>query len=216
MITGEHVVYQSGHPARKSLCTRLSFLARASTEFPTRCKPWDSRKFYLQPALDSRSPSKECSQWWTLKNNASLKWANPCGLLGSRKTLTVLPSTNRRHHRDGQNGKRFALRQLYLGSPMNSTLWTTLFAVLMAGVIVVMLTILVGFVTDTAIGARRDRRPWLARFRLFCLAMQRNQTSTRFRRPAPANGPGAGCLKQTSCTCSEKTLGRQVTARGHF
>ena len=102
---------------------------------------------------------------------------------------------------------------------MSSTLWSMLFAVLMAGAIVVMLTILVGLVTDSTTGTGRDSRAWLARFRRFCLAMQRNQTSTSFGRAAPANGPGgggAGRQKQTQCTCSEKTLGRQVTVRGHF
>lgn len=102
---------------------------------------------------------------------------------------------------------------------MNSTLWTTLYAVLMAGAVVVMLTILVGLVTDSATGTGRDSRAWLARLRPFCLAMRRNQTSTSFGRAAPANGPGGGGdgrQKQTQCTCSEKTLGRQVTVRGHF
>jgi hypothetical protein len=97
---------------------------------------------------------------------------------------------------------------------MNSTLWTTLFAVLMAGAIVVMLTILVGLVTDSATGIGRDSRAWLARFRPFCLATQRNQTGTSFGRAAPANGPGGGGVgrqEQTQRTCSEKTLGRQVT-----
>src|SRR5581483_3064209 len=97
---------------------------------------------------------------------------------------------------------------------MNSTLWTTLFAVLMAGAVVVMLTILVGLVTDSATGIGRDSRAWLARFRRFCLAMERTQTSASFSRAAPANGPGgggAGRQKQTQRTCSEKTLGRQLT-----
>ena len=97
---------------------------------------------------------------------------------------------------------------------MSSTLWTTLFAVLMAGSVVVMLTILVGLVTDSATGTGRDSRAWRARFRPFCLVMQRNKTSTSFGRAAPANGPGgngAGRQKQTQCPCSEKTLGRQVT-----
>lgn len=49
---------------------------------------------------------------------------------------------------------------------MNSTLWTTLFAVLMAGV---MLTILVGLATDSATWTGRDRRAWLARFQPFLL-----------------------------------------------
>jgi len=53
---------------------------------------------------------------------------------------------------------------------MNLTLWTTLFAVLMAGAIVVMLTILVGLVTDSATGAGRDSRAWLARFRPFLIS----------------------------------------------
>jgi hypothetical protein len=99
---------------------------------------------------------------------------------------------------------------------MNSTMWTTLFAVLMAGAIVVMLTILVGLVTDGPTWIGRDGKAWLARFRPFCLAMQRNQASTSLSRAASANGPSAGLLEQTSCTCSEKTLGRQVTGRGHF
>lgn len=97
---------------------------------------------------------------------------------------------------------------------MSSTLWSTLFAVLMAGAIVVMLTILVGLVTDSSAGTGRDSRAWLARFRPLCLATQRSQTSTSISRAAPANSPGgggAGCQKQTQCTCSEKTLGRQVT-----
>lgn len=102
---------------------------------------------------------------------------------------------------------------------MNSTLWTTLFAVLMVGAIGVMLTILVGLATDGATGARRDGRARLARFRPFCLAMQRNETSTSFSQATPANGPrggGVSGLNQVSCTCSEKTLDRQVTVRGHF
>jgi hypothetical protein len=99
---------------------------------------------------------------------------------------------------------------------MNSTMWTTLFAVLMAGAIVVMLTILVGLVTDSATGTGRDRWAWLARFRAFCFAMQRNQASTSFSRALPANGPGAGRQEQTSCMCSEKTLSRQLPGRGHF
>lgn len=102
---------------------------------------------------------------------------------------------------------------------MNSILWTTLFAVLMAGAIGAMLTILVGLATDGATGAGRDRRAWLARFRPFCLAMQRNQTSTSFSQADATNGPGGGGanrLSQVSCTCSEKTLDRRVTVRGHF
>lgn len=101
---------------------------------------------------------------------------------------------------------------------MNSTLWTTLLAVLMVGAIGVMLTILVGLATDAATGAGRDGRAWLARFRPFCLAMQRNQTSTSISQAALANGPrggGASRLNELSCTCSEKTLDRQVTVRGH-
>ena len=56
---------------------------------------------------------------------------------------------------------------------MNSTLWTTLFAVLMAGAILVMLAILAGLVAD---GTRRtrDRSAWLPGLRPPCLAMQRN------------------------------------------
>lgn len=77
---------------------------------------------------------------------------------------------------------------------MNSTLWTTLFALLMVGAIVVMLTILVGLATDSATGGGRDSRAWLARFQPFCLAMQRNQTSTRFSRAAPTNGPRRGVV----------------------
>lgn len=102
---------------------------------------------------------------------------------------------------------------------MNSALWTTLFAVLMVGAIGVMLTILVGLAADGATGAGRDGRAWLAGFRPFWLAMQRNQTSTSFSQAAPRNGPrggGASRLDQVSCTCSEKTLDRQVTVRGHF
>jgi hypothetical protein len=45
---------------------------------------------------------------------------------------------------------------------MNSILWTTLFAVLMAGAIVVMLRILVGLVTDSATWTGRESRVWLA------------------------------------------------------
>lgn len=50
---------------------------------------------------------------------------------------------------------------------MNSTLWTTLFAMLMAGAIVVMLTILVGLATDSATWTGRDHRVWLAKFQPF-------------------------------------------------
>lgn len=97
---------------------------------------------------------------------------------------------------------------------MSPTLGTTLFAVLMAGAIVAMLTILVGFVSDRATAAGRDGRAWLARFRPFCLAVQRSQTSTNFGRSATANGRGGGgasLQQQAQCACSEKTLGRQVT-----
>jgi hypothetical protein len=99
---------------------------------------------------------------------------------------------------------------------MNSTMWTMLFAVLIAGAIVVMLTFLVGLVTDSATGTDRDRWAWLARLRPFCFAMQRNQASPTFSRALPANGPGAGRQEQTSCMCSEKTLSRQLPGRGHF
>lgn len=57
---------------------------------------------------------------------------------------------------------------------MNSTLWTTLFAVLMAGATLVMLTILFGLVTDSAGRTGRDRSAWLPGLRPPCLAMQRN------------------------------------------
>ena len=102
---------------------------------------------------------------------------------------------------------------------MNSILWTTLFAVLMAGAILVMLTILVGLATDSATWAVRDRRAWLARFQPFCLAMQRNETSTNFIQAAStktATWRRCWPLGQPSCTCSEKTAGRQVMTRGHF
>lgn len=46
---------------------------------------------------------------------------------------------------------------------MSSILWTTLFAVLMAGAIVVMLGILVGLVTENAPWESRESRVWLAR-----------------------------------------------------
>ena len=57
---------------------------------------------------------------------------------------------------------------------MNSTLWTTLFAVLMAGSILVMLTILVGLVTDGSRRTGRDRSAWLPGLLPPCFAMQRN------------------------------------------
>jgi hypothetical protein len=50
---------------------------------------------------------------------------------------------------------------------MSTTLWTTLFAVLMAGATVVMLAILVGLVTDSARWASRESRVWLARLSPF-------------------------------------------------
>ena len=57
---------------------------------------------------------------------------------------------------------------------MNSTLWTMLFAALMAGAVAVMPTILVGLLTDGTRRTCRDRSAWLPGFRRPCLAMQRN------------------------------------------
>jgi hypothetical protein len=46
---------------------------------------------------------------------------------------------------------------------MSSIRWTTLFSVLMAGAVVVMLRILVGLVMDSATWTGHDSRVWLAR-----------------------------------------------------
>lgn len=51
---------------------------------------------------------------------------------------------------------------------MSTTLWTALFAVLMAGATAVMLAILVGLVTDSAARPGRESRNWAARLQLFC------------------------------------------------
>jgi hypothetical protein len=51
---------------------------------------------------------------------------------------------------------------------MSTTLWTALFAGLMAGATAVMLAILVGLVTDSAAWPIRESRNWAARRRLFC------------------------------------------------
>jgi hypothetical protein len=59
---------------------------------------------------------------------------------------------------------------------MNSILWTTLFAVLMAGAIVVMLRVLVGLVTDSATWTGRESRVWLARLCPFCPVAVKQRT----------------------------------------
>jgi hypothetical protein len=72
---------------------------------------------------------------------------------------------------------------------MSSTLWTMLFAVLMAGAIVVMLAMLVGLVTDSATWSARDSGAWLASLRPFCLAMQRNQSRHKLQPSSTINWP---------------------------
>ena len=51
---------------------------------------------------------------------------------------------------------------------MSTTLWTALFAVLMAGATAVMLAMLVGLVTDSAARPGRRSGNWAARLRPAC------------------------------------------------
>ena len=62
---------------------------------------------------------------------------------------------------------------------MSTTLWTALFAVLMAGATAVMVAILVGLVTDSAARPGRESRNWAAKLRPFCL-MHLSQFTRRF------------------------------------
>jgi hypothetical protein len=62
---------------------------------------------------------------------------------------------------------------------MSSILFTLLFAVLMAGAIVVMLAILVGLVTDSATWSGCDSSVWLAKFQSLC-PVAVNQSTRRF------------------------------------